>query len=181
MANKVSDFGNAVSLRQYLNDLIDPETTGYEPKRLVCLNRPSGSNTTFYNVQIVWTGDNFYVCGNANSDSGSFYMIPFNEHEWTIGGGEPKTYTLTFALDGGSLTEGNGFDTGTSNQTKTVTFDSTYNADDGTGKTWPKDPVKTGHTFLGWKNGNTLFTADGKVSITENTTITAQWTQIANS
>lgn len=73
---------------------------------------------------------------------------------------EGNAYTVTFNADGGSLAEGD--------QSKTVTYDSTYGA--------LPTPTKTGYTFAGWYLGETEITTESMVETAENHTLTAKWT-----
>lgn len=81
---------------------------------------------------------------------------------WTA---NPKTYTITFNANGGSVSTSN----------KEVTYGSTYG-------TLPT-PTRTGYTFDGWytvSSGGTLVTASSTVSITSNQTLYAHWTLSAD-
>lgn len=76
--------------------------------------------------------------------------------QWTA-----KTYSVSFDANGGTAIS----------TTITVTYDSTY----GELPTPTRDSV---YTFMGWftaASGGTQITADSKVSITEDTTLYAQW------
>ena len=91
---------------------------------------------------------------------------------------EPNKYTVTFNFQSGTVAAGNGFSAGTANQTKSVTYNSTYGASDGS-KTWPNNPTRTGYDFKGWYNassGGTAITTSTTVKITAAQTIYAQWT-----
>ncbi len=74
-----------------------------------------------------------------------------------------KTYTVTFDADGGSVTS----------ETKEVIYNNEYGE--------LPTPIKTGYDFVGWflkEEGNTegtQITADKKVTITDNITLTAKW------
>lgn len=75
--------------------------------------------------------------------------------KWT-----PNSYTVTFALEGGTLPTG-------AAGTKTVTFDGKYNE--------LPTPSRDGYNFDGWYLGEKKITADSIVATAENHTLTAKW------
>lgn len=171
MASKVPNFGTAVSLREYLNDQLGTEKTGYEPLMLIMLGT-GVPNTKIYNAQLIWVGDQFYVCGNFGTNDGTFKMVPFNLYEWTIDYGDPYTYTVT--LDGnGATTEGK------------TSIEATYDAAM-TELILSELPQKTDYSFDGYfdalTDGNKYYNTDGSSAAnwdkTSDTTLYAHWSPV---
>lgn len=76
---------------------------------------------------------------------------------------EPVYYVVTFDLDGGTF--GDTRASTVTVETGTELHLSTY------------APQKEGFTFGGWKDGETSYAADGKITVSGDVTLTAQWTK----
>ena len=70
---------------------------------------------------------------------------------------QAKDFTVTFDANGGTVTP----------ESKKVTYDQAYGE--------LPVPEREGHTFLGWSEGTTVYTAETVVQITADQTLTAQW------
>lgn len=70
-----------------------------------------------------------------------------------------KSYTVTFDANGGVVEP----------ESMTVTYDKTYEG--------LPTPEREGYTFSGWSDGVTIYTENSIVQITEDKTLTAQWTE----
>ncbi|MBQ9432442.1 MAG: leucine-rich repeat protein [Kiritimatiellae bacterium] len=74
--------------------------------------------------------------------------------KWT-----PKTYSVEFNPNGGEIADGTG--------TGTVMFDSTYGE--------LPEPTRMGYAFEGWLMNDEFIVSNTVVTVTENHTLTAQW------
>ena len=114
--------------------------------------------TAFYTVQWDYntpqTGSVKITC---NTTTNSIYLVSV---AITTTSGGSTTYTVTYDCNGG-----------TSGCPENVTG---IEPDDEI--TLADEPSKTGHAFNGWNDGNTTYDAGDPYTVTENVTMTAQWT-----
>lgn len=98
MANKDSNFGSAISLREYLNSQLVTDTPKSIFMKIININNydagPFDSSNEepalfsigdiIYDAQLVWVGDQFYIQGRKIEGTGSseeyspMYFFPFN-------------------------------------------------------------------------------------------------------
>lgn len=112
-----------------------------------------------------YTFDGWYtaVSGGTKITSSSTVSLTTNQTLYAHWTANPKTYTITFNANGGSVSTSN----------KTVTNGSIYG-------TLPT-PTRTGYTFTGWytsSSGGTQITSGTIVSITSAQTLYAHWNGI---
>lgn len=98
MANKESTFGNAISLRQYLNEQLSSDGGYSNFMRITNINNANAVptdmavGTTIQDAQLVWVGDQFYLQGKkvypvgttidsrvtTEEEYSQTYLFPFN-------------------------------------------------------------------------------------------------------
>lgn len=115
MLNKLDTFGNAISLRAYLNDNIS-NVSGTDAQTVEVLQRSektieeysSGVPSTdadwvdVQNTQIVWTGMNFVVVYEEGENK---ILVPFEKFYWRIIPRLLKLITITFNPNDGIIPE----------------------------------------------------------------------------
>ena len=115
------------------------------------------------------TRTGYTFTGWYSAPSGGYYVtkdtiVTVTEDQTLFARWAANTYTVTLDPNEGSVTT----------KTKNVTYDSTYG-------TLPI-PTRSGYEFEGWytsKSGGSKITSGNKVSITENQTLYAHWTESA--
>ncbi len=147
----VSGSGKVESVEVTGGDKVNVSTSGTEVK----VDEAATGSTVTAGGATVAPGQSTTTSGSSGGSSGG--STPVTPPA-------PTTYTISFALDGG---------------TGTVPAAQTVNAGEDVTVTMPAAPTKTGYTFGGWSDGTNTHNADATVALTAvsaNVTYTAVWT-----
>ena len=109
-----------------------------------------------WNEKADGTGTAWSLSSSGVAESGKSWTWSYTSNITLYAQWKPVTYTISYALNGGTNNSAN--PSSYTIESAAITL---------------KDPTKTGYTFAGWKEGNTI--AKGS---TGNKTFTAQWTPI---
>lgn len=91
MANKVTNFNNSISLRDFLDQKITDIDESNEEYFLVAKHyfgtgeSPINLEKLIRNIQLIWAGDIFFIEGDVETDDpfiDEHFLVPFNLFSW---------------------------------------------------------------------------------------------------